>query len=430
MSKKLDTRAIGIKERKFLENLKKEIFGQDEVLVKIADAVGIHQSPLRDLNKPIGVFLSVGPPGVGKMAVVRALARHLFQDPNGFFYVNCEKLISFTQQDIDRSHQQMLERAHKDDMEKLYKRGGDLMQEEEELEAMFENNRSLHAEIGNLQGAIREMTERKQTVPKNLRKEFAQKTSEYKAVINEYKKRKIAYCKENLKLGKEMIETAQKGWHYDKDNPPQNLRSIIFYDHLEDADSDFMDFLAEVLDTGQVVFMRGGEPSSVSFRNSFIFLSLSIAADVFEKILKDEKQVGFHISHPGARLKIIDSIIEEVRKILPVSILDRLRVTIFWELDTVSLMKILDLKIRNLRSQLVQQGAPLKVKFDTQVKQYLVNRANQKKSGAWYLEQDFEEKIAAGLMRILRSGQVSRKDTVLVKLEGEEGKKEIMFYKE
>ena len=236
MSERLDAKELGPEEKTLLEALKEEIFGQDEVLEKIADALGVYRSPLRNLNKPIGVFLFVGPPGVGKMAVVRALAKHLFQDPSGFCYVNCDKPVPLDQRDLDRAHQRMLEKLHKSDMDKLYERGGKLMEEEEELKAMLEKARSLYGDWSNLQG-----------------EELAKKKAEFTQSVQQYKKRKIAHIRKDMKLGREMAEAARRGWHYDEDNPPENLLSVAFYDHVENTASDRLDYLAEILDTGRSV---------------------------------------------------------------------------------------------------------------------------------------------------------------------------------
>ncbi|GEM_PF-2996015 len=422
MSKKLDPRAIGPEERKLLENLRGEVFGQEEVLEKIAGAYGFHRSGLGDPNKPIGVFLFVGPPGVGKMATVRALAKYFFKDPSGFCYINCKHQVTFTQRGMDRAHQQMLEKLHVGDMDKLYERSGKLMEIEEELKAMFEKLRSLRAELKNLQRTIKEMEDKKKVAPKNLRKEFAEKNTEYRQLTEKHQKIKVDHFNKSFELSREMAEAAKKGWHYDESNPPQNLLSVVFYDRVEDADEDFSDFLAEIMDNGQAMFIRDEGPMTASFRNSFVFLSLGLSADKFEEVAKGEGHLGFRPEHSGTHTQEVKNfIMEEAGKIFPVGILDRLQIVMFQKLDVDGLMKILTLKIRNL---------PLMVNVDARVKEYLVKRSLEQKSGAWYLERDFEEKIVLELTRILRSGQVTGKDTVLVKLEGDEGKEEIVFYKE
>lgn len=60
-----------------LPRLKEVIYGQDEALQHLADAVAIGRSGLGDPNKPLGSFLFSGPTGVGKTEAARQLAQHL-----------------------------------------------------------------------------------------------------------------------------------------------------------------------------------------------------------------------------------------------------------------------------------------------------------------------------------------------------------------
>lgn len=60
--------------------LKQRVVGQDEALEKISHAVQVHRAGLTDPNKPIGSFLFLGPTGVGKTEVAKALADYLFHD--------------------------------------------------------------------------------------------------------------------------------------------------------------------------------------------------------------------------------------------------------------------------------------------------------------------------------------------------------------
>lgn len=57
--------------------LSKTIFGQQDAIDSITDAVKLSRSGLGDVDKPVGSFLLVGPTGVGKTEVMRQLASHL-----------------------------------------------------------------------------------------------------------------------------------------------------------------------------------------------------------------------------------------------------------------------------------------------------------------------------------------------------------------
>src|SRR5689334_21434061 len=62
------------------EHLHKRVVGQDEAVEAVADAVIRARSGLKDPNRPIGSFIFLGPTGVGKTELARALAEFLFDD--------------------------------------------------------------------------------------------------------------------------------------------------------------------------------------------------------------------------------------------------------------------------------------------------------------------------------------------------------------
>ncbi|EEY79567.1 MULTISPECIES: AAA family ATPase [Streptococcus] len=64
----------------FREKLLKRVKGQDEAIDAVVDAVTIAQAGLQDENKPISSFLFLGPTGVGKTELSKAVAEALFDD--------------------------------------------------------------------------------------------------------------------------------------------------------------------------------------------------------------------------------------------------------------------------------------------------------------------------------------------------------------
>jgi ATP-dependent Clp protease ATP-binding subunit ClpB len=60
------------------EELKKRIVGQDEAVQKIADAIRRSRAGIADPHRPVGSFLFLGPTGVGKTELTKALASFLF----------------------------------------------------------------------------------------------------------------------------------------------------------------------------------------------------------------------------------------------------------------------------------------------------------------------------------------------------------------
>jgi ATP-dependent Clp protease ATP-binding subunit ClpB len=62
------------------ERLHERVIGQDEAVSAIADAIRRARAGLKDPRRPIGSFLFLGPTGVGKTELARALAEQLFDD--------------------------------------------------------------------------------------------------------------------------------------------------------------------------------------------------------------------------------------------------------------------------------------------------------------------------------------------------------------
>lgn len=60
------------------DELSKRVIGQDEALTQISDSIIRSRAGLSDANRPIGSFLFLGPTGVGKTEVAKALAEQLF----------------------------------------------------------------------------------------------------------------------------------------------------------------------------------------------------------------------------------------------------------------------------------------------------------------------------------------------------------------
>ena len=65
---------------KLEETLHKRVIGQDEAVAKVTDAILRSRAGISDPNRPIGSFLFLGPTGVGKTELSKALAESLFDD--------------------------------------------------------------------------------------------------------------------------------------------------------------------------------------------------------------------------------------------------------------------------------------------------------------------------------------------------------------
>jgi ATP-dependent Clp protease ATP-binding subunit ClpB len=65
---------------KMEERLHHRVIGQDEAIVAVSNAIRRARAGLQDPNRPLGSFLFLGPTGVGKTELARALAEFLFDD--------------------------------------------------------------------------------------------------------------------------------------------------------------------------------------------------------------------------------------------------------------------------------------------------------------------------------------------------------------
>src|SRR5262245_12227068 len=70
------------------ERLKDRVIGQNEAIRLVSNAILRNRAGLSDPNRPIGSFIFLGPTGVGKTEVVRALAEYLFDDEKAMVRVD------------------------------------------------------------------------------------------------------------------------------------------------------------------------------------------------------------------------------------------------------------------------------------------------------------------------------------------------------
>jgi len=75
------------------EFLKKRIVGQDEAVRKISDTVKRSRAGISDPNRPIGSFIFLGPTGVGKTELTKALAEFMFDDEKALIRVDMSEFM-------------------------------------------------------------------------------------------------------------------------------------------------------------------------------------------------------------------------------------------------------------------------------------------------------------------------------------------------
>jgi ATP-dependent Clp protease ATP-binding subunit ClpB len=75
------------------EALEKRVIGQDEAVRAISNAVRRARAGLQDPNRPIGSFLFLGPTGVGKTELTKALASYLFDDDSAMVRIDMSEFM-------------------------------------------------------------------------------------------------------------------------------------------------------------------------------------------------------------------------------------------------------------------------------------------------------------------------------------------------
>ncbi|RMF29955.1 MAG: ATP-dependent Clp protease ATP-binding subunit [Bacteroidetes bacterium] len=70
------------------EDIKKMIIGQDEAIEKVTKAIQRNRVGLKDPSKPIGSFIFLGPTGVGKTELAKALARYMFDSEDALVRID------------------------------------------------------------------------------------------------------------------------------------------------------------------------------------------------------------------------------------------------------------------------------------------------------------------------------------------------------
>jgi len=73
--------------------IRRRVIGQDEAVAALCNAVRRNRAGLGDPNRPIGTFLFLGPTGVGKTELSKALADFLFNDPNAMVRIDMSEFM-------------------------------------------------------------------------------------------------------------------------------------------------------------------------------------------------------------------------------------------------------------------------------------------------------------------------------------------------
>lgn len=300
------------------EELQKRIIGQNEAVTKIADTIRRSRAGISDPDRPIGSFIFLGPTGVGKTELTKALAEFLFNDEKALIRVD------------------MSEFMEKHSVSKL---------------------------IGAPPGYV---------------------------------------------------------GHEDSGNFTETVRhrpySVILLDEIEKAHPEVFNILLQVLDNGRLTDSKG---RVVNFRNTVIIMTSNIGAQYIEKMEK----IGFaknadasdYDNYMNAKEKVMGALKDYFRP----EFLNRVDdVVIFDILSPLAIGEIVKIQVDEVVKRLAEKHIELSI--SPEVIAYLAKQGYNPQYGARPLRRLIQNKILTPVARLLINQDVSKGNTILVNLSGEE----------
>ncbi len=442
----LDTKTLSAEGRVLLEVLKKEIVGQDRAVIEVVKAMEVARSPLRRKNRPLGVFLCMGPTGTGKTSLPKVLAKYLFKSEEALTFVSLNTYSEnhrvstlegsppgyydhvdpdnpantfsnkppLRQWNLDRHHHCYLAKIHADEIKYLNKEIDKVKRIENEIGRMSDREKELEDEIVGIVAKLKKLPENggagsdrqklsdKLAVVKNELKQLADAKSE-----------KWSRWWRLKEATRKMYERANReGWIYSPEKPPTELMSIVVFDEIEKADSKILNHLMTIMDEAKLTLANGEEPS---FRNSIIFMTSNTGQkemDLSKRIgfgklgLKDQDKMVYHTALAAAKKTFSPEFIGRFSKVL-----------VFRSLRREQVMEIFDIQVRKLHDNLNENNIPLVVKVDEEVKNFLVDLAMKyPEEGARVMERRFRDKVTADLALAFNTKQLTGAGEIRVSL--------------
>lgn len=296
------------------DELHKRIVGQDEAIQAVSKAIRRSRAGLKSRKKPIGSFIFLGPTGVGKTELARALAAFLFDDENALIKVDMSEY-----------------------MEKF--------------------------SVSRLTGAP----------PGYVGYEEGGQLTE--------KVRRRAY-------------------------------SVVLFDEIEKAHPDVFNILLQVLDEGILTDSFGRK---VDFKNTVVIMTSNLGARIIEK----DTPLGFQKAEfKDSVQKMKETILVEIKKTFNPEFLNRVdESVVFHPLTRDHLLKIIDILIGELNSQIAEQGITLDVA--PEVKGWILKKYYQPAYGARPMRRAIQKCIEDPLSEEILKGRFKDTKTARMILEEE-----------
>lgn len=455
----LDTTVLSREAKAVLDSLKEDIVGQDRALEAVVKALEIGRSPLRRKDRPLGVFLCLGPTGTGKTSLPKALARYMFKDANAITEINLNNFSEshrtsslegsppgyigyidpasprnafsrspiLRQWNIDRHHHGYLEKIHADDLRSLQKKIEKVQSFSNKMEQAAKRKEELRTRIDEIEFELKDLS--KSDISE--RQSLLARLGFVKKELSKLERRHVAMANVWWKLSEDIGEledrALREGWIYDPQRPPSELMSIILFDEIEKADPIALNHLMTIMDEARLPLANGEE---TSFRNSVIFMTSNLGQEELSKLLDPDRVIGWKKVQPENSDDLVYRVcLQEAKRTFKPEFVGRFsKIIAFRPLRREHMAKIFDIQVKKLHGDLMEKNIPLLVKVDDAVKEYLVDLAmRHPEEGARVIERRFRDKVIGDLAVCFNTHQLTRPGEILVSLTEEAEDDELSY---
>lgn len=301
------------------EILHRRVIGQNEAIDAVAQAVRRTRAGLKDPKRPMGSFIFLGPTGVGKTELARALAEALFGDENAMVRID------------------MSEYMERHTVSRL---------------------------VGAPPGYV------------------------------------------GYEEGGQLTEKIRRKPY-----------SVILLDEVEKAHPEVFNILLQILDDGRLTDAQG---RTVDFKNTVIIMTSNVGANLIErsgtigfKVREDEEDGGVNYEQMKER------VLDELKRTFRPEFLNRVdEIIVFHPLSKEDLQEIIELMLKNLRSQLTEQG--LKLEITPAAKEKIYKEGYDPLFGARPLRRAIQRLVENPMAEEILRGKYKEGDRVIVDLENDE----------
>ena len=301
------------------EILHRRVIGQNEAIDAVAQAVRRTRAGLKDPKRPMGSFIFLGPTGVGKTELARALAEALFDDENAMVRVD------------------MSEYMERHTVSRL---------------------------VGAPPGYV------------------------------------------GFEEGGQLTEKIRRKPY-----------SVILLDEVEKAHPEVFNILLQILEDGRLTDAQG---RTVDFKNTVIIMTSNVGANLIER----SGTIGFKVREEEEDEvvnyeQMKERVLDELKRTFRPEFLNRVdEIIVFHPLSQNDLQEIIELMLKNLRSQLAEQG--LQLEITSAAKEKIYKEGYDPLFGARPLRRAIQRLVENPMAEEILRGNFQEGDQVIVDLENDE----------